>query len=50
MRCKGSAPLDLDNQLVQCYSLPEMATVPLGLVWESGQMVFDDLTVWELDL
>ena len=40
----------LDDLLIQCYSLPEQATGRLGLVFESGRAVFEDLKAWEMDL
>jgi len=33
----------LDNLLVQCHSLPEKPTGVIGLIFESGQAVFEDL-------
>ena len=40
----------LNDQLVQAYSLPDRATGRLGLVFESGRVVFEGLQAWEMDL
>ena len=36
----------LDDLLIQCYSLPDEATGRLGLVFESGRAVFEDVKAW----
>ena len=38
----------IDDLLVQCYSLPEAATGRLGLVFESGRAVFEDVKAWAM--
>ncbi|MHB0859064.1 MAG: glycoside hydrolase family protein [Anaerolineae bacterium] len=40
----------LDERLVQCYSLPDIGSGRIGLVWESGQAMFDELVAWEFNL
>ncbi len=42
--------LYIDNQLVQCYSLPESVTGRIGLVVESGRGEFSELRAWEMNL
>ena len=38
----------LDDILVQCYSVADNVTGRLGLAFESGRLVFDNLRAWEM--
>ncbi len=38
----------LDDLLIQCYSLPEETTGRLGLAFESGRAVFEDVKAWAM--
>ena len=40
----------LDDLLVQCYSLPERPTGKIGLIFESGRAIFEELRAWEMNL
>jgi hypothetical protein len=40
----------LDDLLVQCHSLPEEPTGRIGLIFESGKAIFEDLRGWEMNL
>jgi hypothetical protein len=40
----------LDDRLVQCHSLPGNPTGLVGLTFESGRAVFEDLRAWEMNL
>jgi len=42
--------LYLDERLVQCYSLPEKPTGKIGLIFESGKAIFENLNAWEMNL
>jgi hypothetical protein len=39
----------LDGRLIQCYSIADATTGRLGLVWESGRAIFENLKAWEMD-
>ena len=40
----------LDDMLIQCHSLPEKPTGKIGLIFESGKAIFEDLRAWEMNL
>ena len=40
----------LDERLVQCYSTGETTTGRIGLAWESGRAVFQNVRAWEMSL
>jgi len=40
----------LDDLLIQCHSLPEKPTGVIGLIFESGRAIFEDLNAWEMNL
>ena len=40
----------LDDMLIQCHSLPENPTGKIGLIFESGRAVFENLRAWEMNL
>jgi len=42
--------LYLDDRLIQCYSFPLQPTGTLGLIFESGRAVFQELKCWEMHL
>ena len=39
----------LDDMLIQCHSLPEKPTGRIGLIFESGKAIFEDLRAWEMN-
>jgi hypothetical protein len=42
--------LYLNGQLIQCYSIADTTTGRLGLVWESGRAIFENIKAWEMNL
>ena len=40
----------LDDLLIQCHSLPEEPTGRIGLIFESGKALFEDLRAWDMNL
>jgi hypothetical protein len=40
----------LDDLLIQCHSLPEKPTGRIGLTFESGRAIFENLRAWEMNL
>jgi len=46
----GMLELCLDDRLIQCYSLLKKPTGRIGLVVESGRVVFEDVRAWTMSL
>ena len=40
----------INDLLIQCYSLPEIPTGRIGIVFESGKVCFKDFKAWEMDI
>jgi hypothetical protein len=40
----------LDDELIRCYSLPTPASGRLGLIFESGHAIFENIAAWEMKI